>query len=100
MGFWLIRLGSMTNSERLGFPTFVALDKGEASLEEFDEEVGWLPVLPVVELPQLPGEMLEGVVRRKSATAGGTDGLGWRELTVLPVAWFNEFARILIYILL
>ena len=40
----------------------------------------WLPLLPVFDLPQFTGEMLEGVVRRKSATAGGLDGWRWREL--------------------
>ena len=43
----------------------------------------------------LSGEMLEEVVRRKSATAGSLDGWRWRELKVLPVAWFDELARIL-----
>ena len=39
----LILLGLMRNSERLGFPTFVAL----GNLEEFDFEVeAWLPLLP------------------------------------------------------
>ena len=35
------------------------------------------------------------VVRRKSATAGILGGWGWRELKVLPVAWFDCLARIL-----
>ena len=35
------------------------------------------------------------VVRKKSATAGSLDGWGWRELKVLPVAWFHSLARIL-----
>ena len=56
---------------------------------------GWLPVLPVVSLPELTGEMLEEVVRRKSATAGSLDGWGWRELKVPPVPWFDGLARIL-----
>ena len=86
----------MRNSEKTGFPTFAALDKREASLEEFALEVyGWLPVLPVVSLPGLTGEMLSDVVRRKSGTAGSLDGWGWRELKVLPVAWFDGLARIL-----
>ena len=61
-------------------PTFLRKKMDEqASLEEFaHEEDGWLLVLPVVVLPQLTGEMLEAVVRRKSATAGSLDGWGWR----------------------
>ena len=39
--------------------------------------------------------MLFEVVKRKSATAGSLDGWGWRELKVLPVAWFDGLARIL-----
>ena len=35
------------------------------------------------------------VVQRKGATAGSLDGCEWRELKVLPVAWFDELARIL-----
>ena len=31
---------------------------------------GWLPLLPVVTLPELTGEMLTEVARRKGATAG------------------------------
>ena len=41
------------------------------------------------------GDMLFEVVKRKSATAGSFDGWGWRELKVLPVAWFDGLARIL-----
>ena len=82
----LIQLGLMRNSEKPGFPTFVALDKGRPALRN--------SLFCLVELPQLTGEMLEGVVRRKSATAGSLDGWGWRELEVLPVAWEDEFGRI------
>ena len=39
--------------------------------------------------------MLADVVLRKSATACSLDGWGWRELKVLPVAWYDELARIL-----
>ena len=46
-------------------------------------------------MPALTGDMLLEVVRRKSATAGSLDGWGWRELKVLPVAWFDGLARIL-----
>ena len=55
---------------------------------------GWLPLLPVVSLPELTGEMLAEVVRRQGATAGSLDGCGWRELKVLPVSWFDGLARI------
>ena len=38
----------------------------EASLEEFAEDVdGWLPILKEISLPELTGEMLADVVRRK-----------------------------------
>ena len=68
----------------------------EASLEECTLEVdGWLPLLPVVSLLELAGEMLAEVVRRKSVTAGSLDCWGWRELKVLPVSWFDGLARIL-----
>ena len=73
----------------LAFPTFVALGKGKPALRN---SLSWLPLLPVMSLPELTGEMLADVVRRKGATAGSLDGWGWRETKVLPVAWF---ARIL-----
>ena len=56
---------------------------------------GCLPLLPVVSLPELTGEMLADVVRRKSAAAGSLDGWGWRELKVLPVPLFDGLARVL-----
>ena len=40
-------------------------------------------------------DMLFEVVKKKSATAGSLDGWGWRELKVLPVAWYDGLARIL-----
>ena len=55
----------------------------------------WLPLLPEVHLPCLTGQMLADVVQRKGATVGSLDGWGWRELKVLPVAWYDELARIL-----
>ena len=59
----------------------------KTTLEEFDREFdGRLTLLPEVSLPQLTGQMLADVVRRKGATAGSLDGWGWRELKVLPVA--------------
>ena len=54
-----------------------------------------MPLLPVVDLPRLTGQMLYDVVRGKGATAGGLDGWGWKELKVLPVSWFDQLARIL-----
>ena len=63
---------------KLGFPIFVVLGIGR-------EVDGWLPLLPVVSLPELTGETLAEVVRRKSATAGSLDGWGCRELKVLRV---------------
>ena len=86
----------MQNSERLGFPYFCRSGQRETSLDEFGFEVdGWLPLLPEVHLPRLTGQMLADVVHRKSVSAGGLDGWGWRELKVLPVSWFDELARIL-----
>ena len=76
-------------------PYFCRSGQRETSLEEFNEVEGWLPLLHVISLPQLTGEMLADVVRRKGATAGSLDGWGWRELKVLPVAWFDGLARIL-----
>ena len=46
-------------------------------------------------MPTLTRDMLFEVVKRKSATAGRLDGWGWRELEVLPVAWFHGLAGIL-----
>ena len=54
-----------------------------------------MPLLPEVSLPRLTGQVLADVVQRKGVTAGSLDGWGWRELKVLPVAWFDEIARIL-----
>ena len=94
--FWLILRGLTRNSVKLGLPTFAALGKGEASLEEFDAEVeSWLPLLPEVDLPLLIGADLAGVARRKTATAGSLDGWGWRELKTLPIPWFDGLATIL-----
>ena len=55
----------------------------------------WLPHFLSLSLPELTGEMLAQVVRRKGATAGSLDGWGWRELQALPVSWFDGLARIL-----
>ena len=77
-------------------PYFCRSGQRDTSLEEFSFEVeGWLPLLLVFELPRLTGQMLADVVHRKSATASSLDGWGWRELNVLPVAWYDELARIL-----
>ena len=35
------------------------------------------------------------ILERKVATACSLEEWGWRELKVLPVAWFDELARIL-----
>ena len=77
-------------------PYFCRSGQRETSLEEFSFEVdGWLPLLPVVDLPRLTGQMLYDVVHRKGATAGSLDGWGWKELKVFPVSWFDQLARIL-----
>ena len=68
-------------------PYFCRSGQRETSLEEFSFEVDvWLPLLPVVNLPRLTGQVLYDVVHRKSATAGSLDGWGWKELKVLPVS--------------
>ena len=77
-------------------PYFCRSGQRETSLDDFDREVeGWLPLLLVVSLPRLTGQMLADVVQRKSATAGSLDGWEWRELKVLLVSWYDEVARIL-----
>ena len=77
-------------------PYFCRSGQRETSLDEFSFEVdGWLPILPEIHLPRLTGQMLADVVHRKSISAGGLDGWGWRELKVLLVSWFDELARIL-----
>ena len=74
-------------------PFFCRSGQREISLEEFNDEVeGWLPLLPEVPLPDLTCDVLAGVVRRKGVTAGSRD---WRELKVLPVAWYDGLARTL-----
>ena len=76
-------------------PYFCRSEQRDASLEEFNEEVvGWLPLLPEVDMPPLTGDDLFQVVRCKTATAGSLDGLGWRELKSLPVPWFDGLACI------
>ena len=78
-------------------PYFCRSGHGEASLEEFDREVGgWLPLLPEVHLPRLTGQMLAEVVQCMGAAAAASlDGWEWRELRVLLVSWYDELARIL-----
>ena len=77
-------------------PYFCRSGQRETSLDEFHHEcVGWLPCLDEFSLPTLTGDVLFEVVKRKSSTAGSLDGWGWRELKVLPVAWFDGLARIL-----
>ena len=64
--FFLILLGLMKNSERLGFPIFAVLGKGRPALTNSAFEVeGWLPLLPEVHLPWLTCQMLADVVQRK-----------------------------------
>ena len=77
-------------------PYFCRSGQRETSLDEFnDEYVGWLPRLDEFFLPTLTGDMLFQVVKKKSSTAGSLDGWGWRELKILPVAWFDGLAKIL-----
>ena len=65
-------------------PCFCRSGQRDTGLEEFNREVdGWLPLLPVFELPGLTGQMLYDV--------GGLDGWGWREFKVLR----DGLARIL-----
>ena len=78
-------------------PYFCLSARGVADHEDFSMEVegGLLPILDLVELPPLAGDMLSAVVRRKKVTAGSLDGWGWRELKALPAPWFDCIARIL-----
>ena len=77
-------------------PYFCRSGQRETSLDEFSFEVdGWLPLLPEVQLPRLTGQMIADVVHRKSISAGGLGGWGWRELKVLLVSWLDALARIL-----
>ena len=78
-------------------PYFCRSGQRETSLDEFNFECsGWLPCLDEFSLPTLTGDMLFEVVKKKGSTAGSLDGWGWRELKVLPVAWFDGLAKILI----
>ena len=95
-GVSLSRSVELTEFRKAWFPYFCLSGQRETSLDEFGFEVdGWLPLLPEVHLPHLTGQMLADVVHRKSISAGGLDGWGWRELKVLPISWFDELARIL-----
>ena len=97
LGCWLIQLGLMGNSERPGFPIFVALGKGKPALRNsmWRLKVGYRFCLRFPCLSQLTSQILADVVRRKGATAGSLDGWDWRELKVLLAAWFDGLASIL-----
>ena len=80
---------------RAWMPFFCRGDRGNADLDAFRavaEELA--PLLDVVQLPPLTGEMLYDVVQAKKPTAGSLDGWGWREFKALPVAWFDRLASI------
>ena len=92
----LILLELTKNSARRGFPTVVVLDKGRPALmNSMVSALDGYRIWMSFSLPTLTGDMLFEVVLRKSATAGSLDGWGWRELKVLPVAWFDNLARVL-----
>ena len=78
-------------------PYFSRSSRGSADLYDFFQEVAgsWLPVLDVIHLPPLTGDVLAEVVQKKKSTAGGLDGWGWKELKVLPLPWFDGLACIL-----
>ena len=83
------------NSAKLGFPTFAALGKGRPALMNSNSECdGWLPRLGEFSLPALTGDMLFEVVKRKSATAGSSDGVGV-SLRCYLLLGFDGLARIL-----
>ena len=88
-GSWVLADPARIDEEfrKAWLPYFCRSGQRDTSLEEFSFEVdGWLPVLPLVDLPRLTGQMLADVVQRKSATAGSLDGWSWMELKVLPVS--------------
>ena len=64
--------------QKAWLPYFCRSGQRDTSLEVFNLEVeGWLPLLPVFELPRLTGQMLADVVLRKSATDSSLDvGVG------------------------
>ena len=88
----LVVLGSgmMRNSEKLGFPIFVALGKGKKAWR-----LNSMRRLRVGCLCPLTGDDFLEAVKRKTATAGSLDGWSWRELKSLPDPWFAGLARIL-----
>ena len=57
--------------------------------------VGWMPLLPEVDMPPLTGDDIFEVVQCETAAAGCLDGWGWTELKSLPVPWFDGLAPIL-----
>ena len=97
LGFWPVLIGLMKNSVKLGFPIVAAPVKGKPAWRNSMRKllVGWLPLLPEVDMPPLTGDDLFQVVRCKTATAGSLDVWGWRDLQSLPVPWFDGLARIL-----
>ena len=95
LGYLLILLGLMRNSERLGFPTFVALGKGIPALRNSILRLRNGCLFYLRFLPRLTGRVLADVVQRKGATAGSLDGWGGGSLKVFPVSWYDELARIL-----
>ena len=89
-------VGTDQEFRKAWLPYFCRSGQRETSLDEFNSESdGWLPRLGEFSLPALTRDVLFEVVKRKSANAGSLDGWGWRELKVLPVAWFDGLARIL-----
>ena len=61
-------------------PYFCRSGQREASLEEFNEGIdGWLPLVPVISLPQLTGEILLMLCDARAPRLVVFDGWGWRE---------------------
>ena len=60
---------------RLGFPSSAGETRGLRTFLPFNAEGGgWLPTLPVVDLPLLIGTDLFETVQKKKPTAGSLDG--------------------------
>ena len=98
-GSWVVADPALIDAKfrEAWMPYFSRSSRGSADLDDFSLEVagGWLPVLNVFHLPPLTGDVLAEVVREKKSTAGGLDGLGWKELKALPLPWFDGLTRIL-----
>ena len=94
LAFWL-SLMPLTHSSGEPGCLFSQGEKGNANLDSFRAVAEDLaPLLGEVQLPRLSGDILYGMVQKKTPTAGSLDGWGWREFKALLVTWFDMLASL------